>query len=110
MNAEEQRHGKVKGSKRGSTDNKKRLDSLREKAKAHSSADWDNATPESLQGLIVAAQNIGAAITFGLSRDGGAYMVTILLDGDRETFWYNGQADLQAELYDLHQSLVVLRD
>lgn len=110
MRSEEQANGKIKESKRGSTNNKKRLDSLRAKAKSHSGADWDNATPESLQGLIVATQNIGGAITFGLSRDGGAYMVTILLDGDRETFWYNGEADLAAELYDLHESLVTLRE
>lgn len=110
MRSEEQARGKVKESKRGSTNNSKRLDSLRKKANNHVGADWGNATPEAILGIVVAAQNIGGAVTFGLSRDGGAYMVTILLDGDRETLWFNGEADLAAELFDLYQTLVTLRE
>ncbi len=41
---------------------------------------------------------MGGAVTFGLSRDQGAHSLTLLLDGGRETLWFNGNADLEEAL------------
>jgi hypothetical protein len=84
---------------RGSVNNKSRLDGLFTSGDAGTgNADWGNCDPRIIQGVITTAQNVGAAITFGLSRDGGAHMLTILLAGDRQTLWFNGDADLDAEV------------
>ena len=50
-------------------------------------ADWGNASPALVLDIIVAMSSTGGAVTFGLSRDGGAYMLTFLLDGSRKTEW-----------------------
>lgn len=100
MSNNEERHvrgtGKPK-SKRGSTDNEGRLGRLfRPDATGH--ADWGNASPEALSSLVCAITALGGACSFGLSRDRGAYSVTLMLGGERETLWWNGGADLDAEI------------
>jgi hypothetical protein len=47
---------------------------------------------------VVAITGLGGAVTFALSRDQGAYGLTLLLDSERQTLWFNGDADLDAEL------------
>lgn len=86
--------------KRGSVDNAKRLDAFSERA-GNSSADWGGCDCSRLQAVVVAITGMGGAITIGLSRDMGAYSMTLLLDGDRQTMWFNGSADLDAELEDV---------
>ena len=44
-------------------------------------ADWGNASPALVLDIIVAMSSTGGAVTFGLSRDGGAYM----LERDRKS-------------------------
>lgn len=60
--------------------------------------------------MVVAAEHLGAAITFGLSRDSGAFMLTLLLDGERETLWFSGDCDLDAELAEVEDSLIAMAD
>jgi len=88
-----------KGTKgvRGSTRNASRLKDFA-KAGPASGADWGGCSPKRLQGVVTAITALGGAVTFGLSRDMGAHSLTLLLDGDRQTLWYNGGADLDSEL------------
>lgn len=97
----------AKRSKRGSTNNKSRLDAFNQVNSARG-ADWGGCSPEKLQGIIMAITELGGAITIGLSRDKGAYSMTLLLDGGRTTLWFNGNADLDAELDDVAGTLAAL--
>lgn len=85
---------------RGTVNNVKRLEALLGTGSGEHSAgaDWGNADPRWIQAVIVAISAIGGAASFGLSRDGGAYSLTVLLDGDRQTLWFNRSADLDLEL------------
>jgi len=46
------------------------------------SADWKEATPDKLAKAIIAVTSHGFAIRFGYTRDGGAFAVGILGDGE----------------------------
>lgn len=85
------------GGRRGSTNNARRLDAFASKSKS-SGADWGGCDPRWLQAIVVGITGLGGAVTFGTSRDRGAYGLTLLLDGDRQTLWFNGDADLEMEL------------
>lgn len=82
---------------RGSVNNAKRLDAFKARREG-SGADWGGCSPDKIQGVVEAITNMGGAVTFGLSRDQGAHSLTLLLDGSRETLWFNGSADLDSEL------------
>lgn len=86
--------------KRGSVNNGKRLAGLlgRTGGTGTGQADWGTADPRWIQAVIVAVSRIGGLASFGYSRDQGAYNLTILLDGERETLWFNQNADLDLEL------------
>lgn len=84
-------------SKRGSTNNANRLAAF-SSGTAAGGADWGSASPERIQGIVVEITSLGGAVTFGLSRDKGAHSMTLMLDGARETMWYNGDAVLDDEL------------
>ncbi len=72
------------------------------------SADWGGCDPGRLQAVVVAITSLGGAITIGLSRDGGAHSLTLLLDGSRKTLWFNGKADLDEELGLVHDTLMAM--
>jgi hypothetical protein len=93
-------------SNRGSTNNGKRLADLlaRTSAGGIGKADWGNCRPEWLQAVICAIARMGGLASFGYSRDQNAYNLTILLDGDRETLWFNGDADLDEELRRVYEA------
>lgn len=84
--------------KRGSVNNERRLASLSQRREQRGSADWGSVEAAWIAAVVTAATLKGAAVSFSLSRDGGAYGVCVLLDGDREQLWYNQDADVQAEL------------
>ena len=69
------------------------------------SADWTSSDCEWLQTVVVAITRLGGAVTFGLSRDMGAYMVTLLLDGERETLWFGARQDLNKEMREIVEKL-----
>ena len=95
-------------SKRGSTNNKGRLEAFG-KGREGSDADWGGCAPEKLQGVVTGITELGGAVTIGLSRDKGAYSLTLLLDGDRETLWFYRDADLDDELDDVIGKLESMR-
>ncbi len=86
---------KVKDAKRGSTNNSNRLEAFA-KSSHTTGADWGTCSPEKIHGVVMAITELGGAVTFGLSRDNGAHMLTLLLDGHRETLWFNGDSDLDS--------------
>lgn len=83
--------------KRGSTNNKSRLEGFG-KSDAANGADWGSCSAEKLMAVVVAITALGGAITIGTSRDGGAHMMTLLLDDDRRTLWFNADAILDDEM------------
>lgn len=89
---------KRKGKARGSTDNASRLAGLGGAKGAAGAADWGEAMPENITAVILGVTRLGGAASFGLSRDKGAYNLTLFLDGERQTLWFNGDAALDEEL------------
>jgi len=96
-----------KNSRRGSQNNKRRLDAFA-KVGGKGEADWGGCYPEKLQGVVQAITAVGGAVTFGLSRDEGAHMLTLLLDDSKETLWFNGDANLNDELDAVAATLAAL--
>lgn len=96
--ADGQTYGKEgKKSRRGSVNNESRLKAFG-KTGPTAGADWGGCNSELLQGVVMGITELGGAVTVGLSRDMGAHSLTLLLDGERETLWFNADADLNKEL------------
>lgn len=93
--------------KRGSVRNDRRLAAIAQR-RTTSAADWLGCASERVQAVVHQITSIGGAVTFGTSRDGGAYSVTLLLDGERETLWFNGDAELDDELQAIVETLAAL--
>lgn len=87
-----------KKSKRGPTNVARSLDGLGQAKGTSGGADYAEADFSFVAGIIIETTRRGGAVSLGLSRDKGAYNVTIFMDGDRRTVWINGDADLNAEL------------
>lgn len=102
-----QHEAKSGKTKRGSVDNAKRLDAFR-RGKKESAADWGGCDPARLQTVVVQITELGGAVIFGLSRDKGSHLLTLLLDESKETLWFNGNADLDAEMDDVAATLEAL--
>jgi len=98
----------VKNSRRGSQNNKRRLDAFGKKG-GLGQADWGGCDPTRLAGVIISVTELGGACTFGLSRDQGAHMLTLLLDDSKETLWFNGEADLDEALMAIQETLNSMR-
>lgn len=90
--------------KRGSVRNDRRLAALAQR-RTGGKADWAGCSSEKIQAVVSSITLLGGAVTFGTSRDGGAYSVCLLLEGDRETLWFNGDADLDDELQAVVETL-----
>jgi len=96
-----------RGSGRGSVNNKNRLAAF-SKSSTSSGADWGGCDPSLLQQVVEEITRLGGAVTIGLSRDMGAHSLTLLLDGSRETLWFNADADLDVELQNVIGMIQVL--
>ncbi len=95
-----QNHGKQgsgKSKSRGTVRNPDRLEAFARSGPA-GGADWGDCDPDRLQGVLVGITRLGGAVTFGLSRDKGAHSLTLMLDDNRQTLWFNGDANLNEEL------------
>ncbi len=98
------KYGGKRQSSRGSVDNKSRLDAFT-RGRSKGSADWETCEAEQLKAVVTRITQMGGAVTFGLSRDEGAHMVTLLLDDSKATMWYNGDADLSESLQEVLNTL-----
>lgn len=88
--------GKKKGA-RGAVRNSDRLAAFAN-GTASGNADWGGCDARKLQAVMVAITALGGAVTFGLSRNQGAHSLTLLLDDNRTSLWFNGDADLDEAL------------
>ena len=93
---------------RGTTKNSDRLAAFAEGGKK-GSADWVTCDAERLLSVVVGITTLGGAVTFGMSRNEGAYSVTLLLDDKRKTMWFNGDADVDEELQAIVSTLASLQ-
>lgn len=89
--------GKKAKSVRGTVRNDNRLRAFAA-ASEGSGGDWGACDPKRMQAVVVGITRLGGAATFGLSRDQGAHSLTLLLDQNKQTMWFNGGADLDEEL------------
>lgn len=96
-NSSNEKYGKAKSKSRGSVNNKSRLQAFAGRG-ATGGADWGGCDPKWIQGVVVGITALGGAATFGTSRDMGAHSLTLLLDEEKTTLWFNGEADLDEEL------------
>jgi len=71
-------------------------------------ASWGDINPEIILALLIVITNMGGAISFGQSRDGGAYSVTVFLDGDRRTEWVAGDEFAEERLWRIHEMFAAL--
>jgi len=97
----------TRSSKRGSTDNESRLQAFASGG-GNGEGDWGGCSADKLLAVVVGITSLGGAVTLGMSRDQGAYSVTLLLDKTRKTLWYNGDADLDAELDAVARTLATM--
>lgn len=97
MSYDDEMRNKKKG-KRGPTNVARSLDGLGQGKGQTGGADYAEADFSFIAGIIIETTRRGGAVSLGLSRDKGAYNVTIFLDGDRRTVWINGDSDLNVEL------------
>ncbi len=88
---------KKRGKQRGSVNNARRLSVFAAAGPAHG-ADWGGVDPERLQQVVLLITSLGGAVMFGVSKDSGSYSLTLLLDKDKQTLWFNGDAVLADEL------------
>jgi hypothetical protein len=91
---------------KGTDPNRKRAHSLGDDAKAKQraerrrnrgsveAADWSSADAALIHRLIVSASRSGAAVQFGLTRDGGAFRIRILDGGDADDVYVRPSEDL----------------
>ncbi len=86
-----------KGGNRGSVNNANRLDIFSDRS-TDGGADWGSCTSEMMLAVVIGITELGGAATFSLSRNQGAYGLTLLLDKERQTLWFNGDAELDEEL------------
>lgn len=98
--------GKTKSS-RGSVKNSDRLQAFVSGGKT-GHADWAACDAQRIHDVVVGITALGGAVTFGLSRDMGSHSVTLMLDGKRQTLWFNGGADLDEELQSVIDTLTAI--
>lgn len=90
-----------KNGSRGSVNNSGRLSRFNQaKSSPQAQAEWSVSNPGWLAAVVMAATNQGMEISFSLSSDGGAHGLKLydFKSGERATLWFNGDADLDAEL------------
>lgn len=71
--------------------------------------DWADIDPRYVMWVLAAITALGGAVTYGRSRDGGALMVALLLDGERETKWISPRDAPDAVLTAIAERLEALR-
>lgn len=70
---------------------------------------WDELKPEVAGRMVVAVTKLGGAVLFGSSRDGGALLLTVHLDGDRKNVWLAAAESLTDDVEKLCLHLEALR-
>lgn len=103
---EEMRAKKTK--KRGATNVARSLDGLGSGKDTPGGADYAETDFTWVAGIIIEITRRGGAASFGLSRDKGAYNVTLFLDGARKTVWISSSEEVNARLEEIVHYLASL--
>lgn len=74
-----------------------RLGGFKAASKTHG-ADWSTCSGDLLRDVVVLITDMGGAAIVGMSRDKGAHSLTLLLDNERKSLWFAGDADLDQQL------------
>lgn len=61
-------------------------------------ADWKSVDPDLMCGLVAVFTAHGGVISFGYTRDGGAYRIGYFADGQSDTVYIRPTEDIDAEL------------
>lgn len=61
-------------------------------------ADWSSANAALLHRLIISASRVGAAVQFGLTRDGGAFRIRVLDGGESDDVYVRPTEDIDIAL------------
>lgn len=77
---------------------KKTLSNFGSPASSQGKATWTEAHPNKVRAIVDVVTDLGGAVMFGKSRDGGALSVTVFMDGDKRTIWIGGDDDLEERL------------
>lgn len=56
---------------------------------------FEGVSPSLVAELVVVACNVGGAVLFGSSRDGGAASIRLYLEGEGETFYFRPGDDIE---------------
>lgn len=96
--------GAKNSSKRGKVRNADRLQAFASGG-PQGDASWGDCDPVKVHAVVIAITGLGGAVTFGLSRDMGAHSITLMLDGNRKTLWFNGDAELSDNLAEVLDTL-----
>lgn len=97
-----------KSKKRGTADVSRSLEGLGSPQGRPGGADYAEADFTWIAGIVLEITRRGGAASFGLSRDKGAYNVTLFLDGTRKTIWISGSEDLNGKLEEIVHYLAAL--
>lgn len=83
---------------RGAPNVARRLEGLGSGTRESGPAEWRAADPQLVLAVVVETTRLGGMVSFSLTRDAGAYVVTVMLDGDRRPVYISASEDVNAEL------------
>lgn len=90
-----------KGKSRGKVSVTRSLEGLGSGAGSFGPADYLEVNFDFVRGILVEITRRGGAVSFGLSRDRGAFNVTLFLDGTRKTVWISTSEDVDGKLEEI---------
>ena len=83
--------------------NKKALERRKERQRNRGNsepADWESVSPEKILRLIGCVTALRGTITFGYTRDGGAYYLNYYVDNESEKVYIRPTEDIEQRLVD----------
>jgi len=99
-----------KGKGRGKTNVASRLAGLGQESQHRGDADWRVVSWTWASGIVIETTRRGGMVSFGTSRDKGAYKLSVFLDGERRDIWISSSEDVDAELEKICHFLAALPD
>lgn len=66
-------------------------------------ADWQNADPTIVMGLVCTVAAAGGAVRLGYTRDGGAYSIGLYLGDDSKTYYCNDAEGINERIKELYE-------
>lgn len=78
--------------------------------RGNAAADWRTVDFTWLAGVVIETTSRGGMVSFGLSRDRGAYSINIFLEGDSRKIWVSSEEDINAKLEEITHFMASLPD